>query len=234
MPPPAPTDPRRVLSRAEARRIDQQAQQRLCLPGDLLMENAGIRAAAHILALAAGLARSRVVVIAGPGNNGGDGFVIARQLQDALAVEVLLVGDPAQIGGDAALNLVRLRALRVEPQVITDAAQVTQCLSRGEPPVVVDALFGTGLSREIVGLPRAVIAAINSAGHPVVAIDLPSGLDCDTGEVLGDAVRADLTVTFIARKLGFDRGHGGALCGRVEVASIGFPPAALLVDLGEG
>ena len=215
----------RSLTRDESRRVDAAAQERLGLPGDLLMENAGIRATRHVAEAAARHGLSRVVVIAGPGNNGGDGFVIARQLRGRLDVDLLLVGDPDKVRGDARLNLDRYRKLGGAVTTVDDAAIVVGSLST--PAVVVDALFGTGLARDVEGLPRTVIEAIAASRSPVVAIDLPSGLDCDTGRVLGVAVTAEVTVSFVALKRGFTRELGPSHCGEVVVESIGFPLDAL-------
>ncbi len=216
------------LDREESVSIDRRAQEQLRIPGEVLMENAGAHVARAALALAQARRRERVVVVAGPGNNGGDGFVAARHLLDLIDVEVLLVGRPDRLKGDALANYQRLAALGETIAVVEDVAAVSEALARPPAPLVIDALFGTGLARDEQGLPRQVIEAIVAARQPVLAIDLPSGLDCDTGAILGAAVRADVTVTFVAPKCGFSRGSGPECCGRVEVAPIGFPPGRLL------
>ncbi|MBI4881442.1 MAG: NAD(P)H-hydrate epimerase [Planctomycetes bacterium] len=218
----------RSLDREDSVSIDRRAQEELRIPGELLMENAGAHVARAALALAQAHERARVVVVAGPGNNGGDGFVAARHLLDLIDVEVLLVGRPERLKGDALANFQRLAALGEKIVVVEGVAEIQQALARAPAPLVIDALFGTGLARELQGLPRQVIEAIVAARQPVLAIDLPSGLDCDTGAILGAAIRAEVTVTFVAPKNGFSRGSGPECCGRVEVAPIGFPPGRLL------
>ncbi len=217
-----------AFTRDESRRVDALAQTRLLLPGDLLMENAGAWVARTVTTLAKECGADRVVVVCGTGNTGGDGFVTARHLASAarpLRVRVVLVGRAADVAGDAKKNLERLRALAI-PVEESSGADLAAALAGPPAPVAVDALFGTGLSRPVAGPARAAIEALNASGCPIVAVDLPSGLDCDTGEVLGVAVRATRTVTFVAPKVGFTRGAGAAHTGTVEVASIGFPPAA--------
>jgi hydroxyethylthiazole kinase-like uncharacterized protein yjeF len=187
-------------------------------PGIALMENAG-RAVAD--AAAAMLQGRGVLVVAGPGNNGGDGFVAARLLAErGHAVRVAFVGDKARLTGDAALAARRWSG----PLELATPPAVT-----GQE-MIVDALFGAGLSRPVEGLPRAMIVAINESPAPVLAVDLPSGVNGTTGAVMGLAVEADRTVTFFRRKIGHVLLPGRAHCGTLEVADIGIPatvPAAI-------
>jgi hydroxyethylthiazole kinase-like uncharacterized protein yjeF len=186
------------------------------VPGLALMERAG-RAVADAVAASHPLG-TRVVVVAGPGNNGGDGFVAARVLAErGYPARVLLVGDPAALKGDAAKAVAGWRGT-------TEAATPQALAGAG---VVVDALFGAGLDRPVVGLARAMIETINSAGVPVVAVDLPSGINGSTGAVMGVAVQATETITFFRRKPGHLLLPGRLHCGRVRVAEIGIPPAVL-------
>lgn len=217
----------RPLTRDEARALDARVQRDFELPADLLMENAGraVADAAHRLAAQRGA--TRIVVVAGLGNNGGDGFVAARHLLDLADVHVALIGDVAQLPAIARLNAERwsrLGGATVTVRSPTDVDALASDLGRAPPALVVDALFGTGLSRPIDGIAGQIIDAIERAHLPVVAVDLPSGLDADTGAVLGRAITATITVTFVAPKVGFQRGEGPARCGDVHVASIGFPP----------
>jgi len=215
------------VNREESRTLDRLAQEEFELPGGILMENAGACVARAARALLGELELTRVLVVAGPGNNGGDGFVAARHLLDLVTVSVLLVGDPKHLSGDARANYRRFELLG-EKTIPCDRIQVLEDALRQSPaPLVVDALFGTGLSREVSGLARQVIETIASSGHAVLAVDLPSGLDCDTGAVLGAALPARKTVTFVANKIGFTRGEGPRVCGEIEVAPIGFPPGRL-------
>lgn len=218
------------LNREQSRAVDRQAQEQLGIPGEVLMENAGGYVARSTLQLAGELGCQRVVVLAGPGNNGGDGFVVTRQLLDRIDVRTVLVGNPERLKGDALANHARLLALDEAPLVADRVETVERELATAPSPLVVDGLFGTGLSRDVEGLPRQVIEAVVRAGHPVLAIDLPSGLDCDTGVVLGAAIRAVRTVTFVAAKPGFFLGQGPELCGQIEVVPIGFPEGRLMPD----
>jgi len=178
--------------------------------GMTLMENAG-RAVADAVAARAPLG-TRVTVVAGPGNNGGDGFVAARCLAErGYRVRMLLAGDAASLKGDAAEAAHRFKG-DVEP------AAPDKLAGSG---VVVDALFGAGLDRPVSGLPRAMIEAINGCGAPVVAVDLPSGINGTTGAVMGAAVTARESVTFFRLKPGHLLLPGRLHCGKVRVADIG-------------
>lgn len=209
------------------RAIDRAAIEGLGIPSLALMENAG-RAVADAVAAACpdgGL----VVVCCGHGNNGGDGLVAARHLLGrGYAVECrLAAGEPR---GDAAVHAAVWRAMG-HPLEGPEAGWRPLLASAD---VVVDALLGTGLSGP-VRFPHAdAIDAINGAGRPVVAVDIPSGLDADDGRVLGACVRASVTVTFALEKRGFTRGEGPAHCGTVIVADIGIPPQAVEAVLGPG
>ncbi|MDB5601417.1 MAG: Bifunctional NAD(P)H-hydrate repair enzyme, partial [Xanthobacteraceae bacterium] len=186
------------------------------VPGLALMERAG-RAVADAVATRHPLG-TRIVVVAGPGNNGGDGFVAARVLAErGYPARVLLVGDPAALKGDAAKAVAGWRG-------VTEAATPQALAGAG---VIIDALFGAGLDRPVTGLARAMIETINSAGVPVVAVDLPSGINGSTGAVMGAAVQATETITFFRRKPGHLLLPGRLHCGRVRVADIGIPAAVL-------
>jgi ADP-dependent NAD(P)H-hydrate dehydratase / NAD(P)H-hydrate epimerase len=180
-----------------------------------LMENAG-RAVAD--AVGRVLEGRRVVVVAGPGNNGGDGFVAARHLAErGYAVRISFVGELKRLKGDAALAADRWSG----PVEEASPVSLTDC------DIIVDALFGAGLDREVEGLPRAMIRAMNSSRVPVIAVDLPSGLNGTTGSVMGVAVEATRTVTFFRRKTGHLLLPGRLHCGIIEVADIGIPVAVL-------
>jgi NAD(P)H-hydrate epimerase len=206
------------LTRKQVRAIDRRAIEELGVPGVVLMENAGRGAAEVLLSLGA---RGPVLVCCGKGNNGGDGFVIARHLDNRdLAVRVLLFANPEELTGDAAINCTIIRRSGVPLEV------------RSGPPLepaewIVDALFGTGLAGAVRPPFDGVIAAINASGAKVLAVDIPSGLDCDTGEPLGPTVRADHTVTFVAAKKGFENPASQQWVGAIHVVDIGAPRAAL-------
>lgn len=184
------------------------------IAGIALMENAG-RAVADVVAA---LGLRRVLVVAGPGNNGGDGFVAARLLAErGLDVTVALVGDRARLKGDAALAAGRWSGATVG----ADPAAAGQC------DVIVDALFGAGLDRPVEGAAKAMIEAMNAAGVPVIAVDLPSGINGNSGAVMGVAVHATQTATFFRRKPGHLLLPGRLHCGPVAVVDIGIPASVL-------
>jgi hydroxyethylthiazole kinase-like uncharacterized protein yjeF len=178
-------------------------------PGSVLMENAGSAVAQTAARAASG---KKILVVAGPGNNGGDGFVAARLLAESgHDVRVLLAGDSARLKGDAAEAARRWNG----PTEPARAEAVADC------DLVIDALFGAGLDRPVEGLPAALIEAMNAAGLPIVAVDLPSGVNGATGAIMGKAVKARETVTFFRRKPGHVLLPGRLHCGKVSVADIG-------------
>ena len=185
------------------------------IPSIALMENAG-RAVAD--AAAKMLQGRRVVVVAGPGNNGGDGFVAARCLAErGLAVSLCFVGKRERLKGDAALAAQRWTGPVSEPSPGAFAA----C------DLIIDALLGAGLDRDVEGPARGVIDLMNAASVPIVAVDLPSGVSGTTGAVMGRAVNAQRTVTFFRCKPGHVLLPGRLHCGTVEVADIGIPERVL-------
>lgn len=202
----------RVLTVEQARAIDRDAVERLGMPSILLMENAS-RAVAEV----ARQMGSRFVVLAGRGNNGGDGLAAARHLGLACAVHLLAEPDPEK-SPDAALQLRVLRAAG-HPVSVGSAPDFDQ----GFAPVWIDALFGTGLQRPLAGTGLDWVQAVNRAGGPKLAVDLPSGLDGDTGAILGEAFVADRTVTFAGVKQGMTQGDGPRCCGQITVEGLGLP-----------
>ena len=201
---------------AQVREFDRIAIQDFGIPGETLMERAGAAAFARL--------RERwpaardLAVVVGQGNNGGDGLVVARLASQAgLAVRVLQVGDPDRLRGDARTNLDRYLALGGEHRPLQRVPRETQ--------LIVDGLFGTGLDRPVEGAWAEAIAAINAHPAPVLALDIPSGLHADTGCVLGDAVRAELTVSFIGLKQGLFTADGPDCCGRVVFEGLDVPAA---------
>lgn len=186
------------------------------VPGLNLMERAG-RAVADVAAARHPIG-SRVVVVAGPGNNGGDGFVAARVLaQRGFRVRLLLAGNPAGLKGDAALAAAAWKG----------SVEAAQPNALGEADVIVDALFGAGLDRPVEGQPKVLIDAMNAQSAPIVAVDLPSGVNGTTGAVLGTAVKAAQTVTFFRKKPAHLLLPGRLHCGAVTVADIGIPDSVL-------
>jgi NAD(P)H-hydrate epimerase len=215
-----------ILSPAEASALDGAAQER-GIAAETLMENAGREVAGAAVRLAGGTYGRRAVVVAGKGNNGGDGLVAARYLDAwGMRVTVVLLEDRSR--EPAAMNLARLRrtAIRVRPW---SAELLERELARAD--VAVDAIFGTGFRGAPDGAFTSAIGALNGGGVPVVAADIPSGVNGETGAVESVAVRADLTVTFGAAKPGVVFPPGSTHAGIVEVADIGFPPDLVRSDL---
>lgn len=209
-----------LVTPAEMAAIDQAAA-RSGIDSFMLMRSAGMAVAAAALRRFADA--RRFVVFCGPGNNGGDGYVAAASLMESgAAVAVFGLGDPTALQGDAA----RARSLWTDPVVPvgTFEPQVGD--------VIIDALFGAGLSRDLVGEVVQIIDRVNTSGLPVVAVDLPSGIDGRTGKVRGAAFAARHTVTFMASKPGHWLLPGRSLCGTLEVFDIGIPPR--LVRTGAG
>jgi hydroxyethylthiazole kinase-like uncharacterized protein yjeF len=205
-----------LLTNAEMGAADRLAIE-AGIPGIRLMENAG-RAVADAVSRRSSRTAPEICIVAGPGNNGGDGFVAARILAErGYPVRLLLAGDRGKLKGDAAEAAARWHG-SVEP------ASPERLKGAG---IIVDALFGAGLDRPISGAARSLIEAVNAAAVPVVAVDLPSGINGSTGAVMGVAVEASQTVTFFRRKPGHLLHPGRLHCGRVEVADIGTPDTVL-------
>ena len=229
----------RALSRREVRELDARAADELALPTLILMENAGRGAAARLVELVGNAAPSpssplpRVLVLCGPGNNGGDGGVVARHL-DAWGYPVRIVWFTRRelVRGDALAQWDILERAGVDQHAWHDihAADPTPAELDGlmaGADWLVDGLLGTGLTRPVEGTLRTVIEAMNRSGQSILALDLPSGLDADTGMPLGAAVRARATATFVAPKLGFAALGAEDYTGEVAVIDIGLPRCLL-------
>jgi NAD(P)H-hydrate epimerase len=217
-----------ALTREQAREIDRVASEEFHIPGLLLMENAAIGIAAAAAELLGDRPQGAVAIVCGPGNNGGDGLAAARHLANRgmdVRLHFPLPAEACPDGSDAATNLAIVRAMGLP---------LCEDMALGRPALVIDALLGTGLQREVRDPLRSAIRAVNAASCPVLAVDLPSGLDANTGAVLGDAVRATVTATMVAPKVGFSLGAGPAHVGRVVVVDIGAPPSVLRRVAGGG
>jgi len=214
-------------TRDEIRAFDRYAIETLGAAGIVLMENAGRQIAEAARAMIAEKTNPHVLVLAGPGNNGGDGFVAARHLAvGGVRAEVVLIAPPEKIVGDAATNLAILEAMGFSVRILVGEAEemlreLRPMLARAD--LVVDGLLGTGTRGKVREPFASVIRAVNDAGRPVLAIDIPSGLDPDTGQPLGPTVRAARTVTMAARKVGFEQPGAADYTGEVTVADIGVP-----------
>jgi NAD(P)H-hydrate epimerase len=208
------------LTREQSREMDRISMQELGIPGIVLMENAA-RGIAQVALRRLDGRPGPVSVVCGPGNNGGDGLAAARHLANAGAdVRIHLVVPPEAYrdGSEPAVHLAVARAMGLP---------LSEGVDLEGAALILDGIFGTGLVRQVRSPFGAAIQAINDAPGAVLAIDLPSGLDANTGEILGVAVRADATATMGAKKAGFALGAGPDLVGEVEVIDIGIPPSVI-------
>jgi len=212
----------RVCSVQEMRAMDRYAIGNLAIPEEILMENAGL-ASAVVLSREIGISGRKILVFCGGGNNGGDGFVVARKIySDGGFVKVFLLSDPEKFQGAARINLEILKRLSIEMVRVESPEQIRSDVRHCH--AIVDAILGTGLDRSVGGLFKEVIELINSSGKKVLSLDIPSGVNGDTGEVMGVAVQADFTVTFGLPKIGNILYPGFAQGGKLHVCHISFPP----------
>ena len=215
----------RILNAAQMREADRYTIEDIGIPSLVLMENAGRQVVAAIEAAYEERLNGRVAVLCGRGNNGGDGFVVARTLlQRGIDTTVFVIGTVAEVRGDARLNLDILGRLGVTVVEVGDEqswelhfSEISQC------SLIVDAIFGTGLKSALGGMMETVVADVNAAGIPIVSIDLPSGLSADTPHLIGDCIDASMTVTLAAPKLPLVLPPAEAHAGDVVIADIGIP-----------
>ena len=205
------------------RAMDRSAIEEFGIPDQILMENAG-RAAFGVLSREWGVAQKRYVIFCGAGNNAGDGLVVSRHiLSNGGIPRVFFVGNPESLTGAAKSNLDIVSRLSIKVDRVAVVADIQEAVLRADG--VVDAIFGTGLDREVGGIFKEVIELINQSGKPVLSLDIPSGVNGDTGAVLGTAVKAEHTVTFGLPKRGNMLYPGYGLCGKLHVTHISFPPS---------
>jgi NAD(P)H-hydrate epimerase len=214
----------KVVTAEQMQQMDSEAIRKFGIPGLDLMERAGEGCAAAIIDACQDADNCSAMIVCGKGNNGGDGYVVARLLRArGWGVTVVILARSEEIAGDAAVNLKRLPA-GIPIHFCADEESLGRCLSEsGDFSVIVDALLGTGLKQEVAGLYLQAIKLINNAGCPVIAVDIPSGISGSSGKVLGNAVRADLTVTFASAKLGHILYPGAGHVGRLKIVDIGIP-----------
>ena len=215
----------RTASREEMRELDRLAIEEIGIPSIVLMENAG-RGVFDVIRADLGKELARgVTVLCGSGNNGGDGVVVARWAHlGAFDVRVFTTADDDRYRSDALVNLNVIRKLGLEPARIEMPANREQLREALESSgVIVDALFGTGLAGPVLEPLASVIRLVNAAKRPVVAVDIPSGLDANTGEIPGEAVRANVTATMGYAKKGFYLNRGPEYAGVIHVIDIGIP-----------
>ena len=215
----------RVATAELIREMDRRTIEEVGIPGAVLMENAGRGATRVLREHFRNLRRDPVILVCGAGNNGGDGFVMARCLHEAgIRSQVFLLVEPDRIRGDARIYFDALRGLDIPVRPLTGKGIPRDALRQWQSAsCIVDAIFGTGLARPVEGLYRKAIEAIETARRPVFAVDLPSGICADTGKILGTAVRADWTATFGLPKRGLYLHPGAGHAGRIACVDIGIP-----------
>lgn len=212
------------LTREQVRQVDRRAVEDYHMPSVILMENAARALCDQALAMLSEQAdATSVAILCGGGNNGGDGLALARHLHNAgVPVTVLLFKDDSDYQHDAATNLAICRAMKL--RMVTVADEPVETLTNLEPQsLLVDALLGTGIDSPVRSPFDRIIRWLNAQRTPVLAVDVPSGLDCDTGQPLGIGVQADATVTFVASKVGFGKPDAQQFTGQVYVGDIGVP-----------
>jgi NAD(P)H-hydrate epimerase len=215
----------RILTAAQMREADRYTIDEIGIPSLVLMENAGRQVVAAIEQTYESKLDGRVAVLCGRGNNGGDGFVVARTLlQHGIETSVFVIGALSDVRGDARINLDILGRLGITVVEVADEqswelhfSEISQCA------LIVDAIFGTGLKSAVAGMMETVIADVNASEIPIVSVDLPSGLSADTSHLIGDCIDASLTVTLAAPKLSLVLPPGEAYAGDVVIADIGIP-----------
>ncbi|MCK5179375.1 MAG: NAD(P)H-hydrate epimerase [Candidatus Omnitrophica bacterium] len=203
--------------------LDRIAIEKYGVPSLALMENAGRAVAQEVCKRLKRIKNARACVVCGLGNNAGDGFVIARHLINAgVKTKIFLIGKGSQLKADAAVNYKILKKLKY-PIKEVGARRAVPLRDIAAADLVVDAIFGVGVNREVKDPFRSVIEAINEKAGKVISVDAPSGIDGTTGKVYGVCVKADVTVTFSFIKKGFLKGRGPKHAGKVIVADIGIP-----------
>jgi NAD(P)H-hydrate epimerase len=217
-----------VLTRQQVRDFDAWAINTALVPGIVLMENAGRGCGEVVINELKKIGRRKVGIFCGTGNNGGDGFVIARHLKNrGFEVKTALCGKSSKIKGDAEINYKIACKMGISTKELDlSSADIEKAVKTfaDDSDLIVDAIFGTGLSGELGGGFDRLINAINLLNKQIVAVDIPSGLDCDTGLALCTAIKAAITVTFAAAKKGFINPASTEYTGEVYIASIGIEP----------
>ncbi|MBC8471053.1 MAG: NAD(P)H-hydrate epimerase [Planctomycetes bacterium] len=219
-----------LMTKDQVRAVDSWAINTLGIPGVVLMENAGRSCAELIKEKLKAVTAPKICIFCGTGNNGGDGYVIARHLLNSgFKVIVVICGDRQKVKGDAKINLDILEKLDRPIEQLNlkeDDVPARVKAFTADADMIVDGLFGTGLSGTLRDDYIRLIEAINACDCPILAVDIPSGLDCDNGRPFGAAVRATCTVTFVAVKKGFVSQCAASYTGEIFVASIGIEPVS--------
>jgi len=223
-----------TLTREQIREIDRRAVEELAIPGIVLMENAALNASAlihHDLTVHLNREKpgkhTRIALVCSGGNNGGDGYAIARHLHNrGYGVELFAAKNPVKLEGDAATNHAICANMGLPITIVDEESKIDAAAkSWKDADLIIDAMLGTGFAGEVRQPVASIVDRINAMrGRRVIAIDAPSGLDCQTGQPAANTIRAELTITFVARKTGFDVEGAERCTGEVRVAEIGVPP----------
>jgi hydroxyethylthiazole kinase-like uncharacterized protein yjeF len=208
-----------LLTRAQVREIDRRASEEYGIPGIVLMENAALAVVHEAMRMLRSQRSPSALILVGGGNNGGDGLAAARHLHNrGVSVTIGLMTEPERFKGDAIINWKIVSTMKLPAEPIT-----TALIARHARGLVIDALFGTGLTEPPRNPFPTIAQAVNDFCSDVLAVDVPSGLDCDTGQPLGICIRATSTVTFVAQKPGFIKSTARPYLGNVTVGDIGCP-----------
>lgn len=219
----------RLVTAEEMKTIDWKASEEFRIPSLLLMENAGRAVARVVERDFSGI--KKIAILSGKGNNGGDGFVAARHLANSKSVTVLLAADPKELKGDAAIQFQTLSGFPIEIEYLNESNWEKPVKQLKNYDLLIDALFGTGLTGNLSSFYRKLIETINMIKPRTLAVDIPSGLEADSGKVLGACLKADFTITMGLPKRGLLAPDAAELVGQLEIADIGYPPP-LLQDPG--
>lgn len=214
----------RTISVAQAQAFDRFAQEKLGIPSLILMENAGRGVAEEAIVIVRNARRvmrnANVAIVCGVGNNGGDGLVAARHLLNAgIKVNVCIVGKLSKLKPDPKTNYSILKKMGLKIRGVEKGGEGVRGLKKAD--LIIDAIFGIGLKSEVRRPYSDIINLLNRSRKPILAVDVPSGLDADSGKVLGTAIKAKRTVTFVASKKGFAKVDGPRCCGKIVVRDIG-------------
>jgi len=219
----------KIVTSEQMRRIEQIAIEDLGIPSILLMENAAIRLSEHCLKAIDGIKNPKVVIICGPGNNGGDGMALARLLfNKGVEIKVILAGDMNTVKDDPATYLGIIKKLDIPIESIPlngDHADISRDIR--DCDLLVDALLGTGQTRNIGGSYKYIVETINNYAKHIISVDIPTGVNSDNGQIMGCAVKADQTITFGHPKIGIYTHPGAAYAGKIHIEDIAIPPALI-------
>ena len=219
----------RYITAQEMQELDRRAIKEFGIPAIILMENAGQKASEVALDMLPDKKKQRVVCICGKGNNGGDGFVCCRHLiNNNIDTDIFLIGNPSELKGNAKINYKILNNLGKTIRILKNRNDLVSLKSKlKKAHLIIDAIFGIGLSGRVKEPYRSIINLINQAQQPILAIDVPSGLDATAGNVLGVCVRAAKTVTFASPKRGFAKNDGPLYVGELIIVDISIPGVLL-------